>query len=163
MTKICNLLAIVGLISVSLANFGSVSARAMPTNQFMQPMMQFGAIGDTCFPTTTDFFGFPAWYVDLHHKVTSIDKEGKPECNIVIDQISDLWLIAFPIMQIIIMLAGYVAVGFIIWGSILFIKSQGDSGKIMAARGTIRDAVIGLVIAALSIAIIKYVAGQFKG
>lgn len=97
------------------------------------------------------FFGFPPWYACLPK-----DADGHPK----IIKIEDLWLVAFPLIETLIKLAAYTAVGFILWAAIRFIKSQGNPGEIAGARDTIRDAVIGLVICMASVAIVQFWASR---
>jgi len=97
------------------------------------------------------FFGFPTWFACLPKDAT-----GHPKLT----KLEDLWLVAFPVLESAIKLAGYTAVGFVIWGGIRFIKSQGNPGEITAARDTIRDALIGLGICVSSVAIVQFLAGR---
>ena len=110
------------------------------------PLTQFAA----CKPSA--FFGFPSWDACLPR-----GNDGE----IKISKLEDLWLIAFPVVESMIRAAGYISVGFVIWGSIKFIKSQGDPSQIVSGRDTIRDALIGLVICVLSVAVVQFVAGRF--
>ena len=57
----------------------------------------------------------------------------------------------------VIGISSLVAVIFIIYGSILFITSSGDSNKIKKAKDTITYAVIGLIIVGLAEAIVLFV------
>lgn len=109
------------------------------------PVTQFAA----CDPG--NFFTFPTWYACLPK-----DADGHPRIN----QLSDVWLIIIPLIESAIKLAGYVAVGFVIWGGILFVKSQGNPGNIVSARDTIRDAIIGLVICISAVAIVQFMASR---
>lgn len=61
-----------------------------------------------------------------------------------------------------ILFAGLLSVIFIIIGGFSFILSGGDEGKIKQAVGTIRYAIIGLIITILSVVIVQAV-GQFIG
>ena len=54
--------------------------------------------------------------------------------------------------------AGIVAVGFIVYGAMLYVTAQGDSGKIKQASQTITFAVIGLIIVLVAAAITNYIA-----
>ena len=56
---------------------------------------------------------------------------------------------------------GILSVIMIIWGGIRYATSAGDSNKVTAAKNTILYAVIGLVIAIFSYAIINWVMSQF--
>jgi cytochrome bd-type quinol oxidase subunit 2 len=56
-----------------------------------------------------------------------------------------------------IIAAGFLSVVFIFFGGISFILSGGDEGKIKQAVGTIRYAIIGLVITMLAVVIVVIV------
>ena len=135
---------VTALALLGFAALGALSpapARALTA----APVTQFAA----CDAGT--FFGFPTWYSCLPKDAT-----GHP----VVQKLEDLWLIAFPLLESGIKLAGYTAVGFVIWGGIRFIKSQGNAGEITAARDTIRDALIGLVICISAVAIVQFLANR---
>ena len=97
------------------------------------------------------FFGFPPWYACLPK-----DASGGPKLT----KLEDLWLVAFPLLETGIKVAAYVTIGFVLWGGIRFMKSQGNPGEITAARDTIRDAVIGLIICVSSVAIVQFMASR---
>ncbi len=54
---------------------------------------------------------------------------------------------------------GVAAVVMIVFGGVQYILSSGDSNKVTTAKNTIKYAVIGLVLALLSFAIVKIIAG----
>lgn len=75
----------------------------------------------------------------------------------------------YDIMEIInrglayaIIISGFLSVVFIFIGGISFILSGGDEGKIKTAVGTIRYAILGLVITILAVVIVAAV-GKFIG
>ncbi len=55
--------------------------------------------------------------------------------------------------------AGLVAAGFIVYGAINYVMTQGDPGKIKQASQTIAFAIVGLIIVLLAAAITNFVAG----
>ena len=67
-----------------------------------------------------------------------------------------------PIIQAIIGVIGVVAVIFIIVGAVNYTMSQGDPGKVKKARDTILYAVIGLIVALLSFAIVTFILDKMK-
>ncbi len=127
-------------LSVSALVPSPARAASLPT-----PVTQFAACD------AGSFFGFPTWYACLPK-----DSDGHPKLT----KLEDLWLIVLPLLEAAIKLAAYVAVGFVLWASIRFMKSQGNPGEITAARDTIRDAVIGLIICVSSVAIVQFVASR---
>lgn len=64
------------------------------------------------------------------------------------------------IINILLWAIGILSVAFIIWGGIRFIISNGDASKITAARHTIVYAVVGLIFAIFSYAIVQFVTSR---
>lgn len=95
-------------------------------------------------------FTFPTWYNGV--------VDGK--CDIKIDKLNDFWVIVMNFVEILLQLVAYVAAGYIIWGGFKYIKSEGDPGKISEAKSAILNAIIGLVIALASVAIVQFVQGR---
>lgn len=60
---------------------------------------------------------------------------------------ADIWPIAAVVFEDLIMIAAYVALAFVIVGGFQMITSQGEPEKFKNARGTLINALIGLVIA----------------
>lgn len=138
---------VITLFAVLSVAFGASALSAGPARaaSVPAPAVQFAA----CSGGT--FFGFPPWYACLPK-----DADGHPKLT----KLEDVWLIAFPLLETAIKAAGYAAVGFLLWGGIRFIKSQGNPGEITASRDTIRDALIGLVICLSSVAIVQFWASR---
>ncbi|MFN7160158.1 MAG: pilin [Candidatus Gracilibacteria bacterium] len=61
-----------------------------------------------------------------------------------------------------ILIAFVLSVAYILWGGFKFIFSGGDDNKVKQAMGTIRHAIIGLVIV-IGAVFIVYIVGQFLG
>lgn len=55
--------------------------------------------------------------------------------------------------------AGLVAAGFVVYGAINYVLTQGDPGKIKQASQTIAFAIIGLIVVLLAAAITNFVVG----
>lgn len=108
--------------------------------------------------TLSDFLLFPTWYEYL-----SKAKDPTTQiCSPTITGINDVWLIVAAIFEILIRIATFMAIGFIIYGGIQYTTSQGDSKQTNAARNTITSAVIGLVICLLATTIVAFIAESFK-
>ncbi len=84
-------------------------------------------------------------------------KDGSP----VIANFSDFFGIISWLVETILKLASYIALGFVIWGGIKYIKSQGDPSAISAAKNTIVQALGGFVVALAASAIVQFVSGGF--
>ena len=112
-------------------------------------------------PCTRDagsFLGIPRWskYLDAYQP------EGERECYVEFNSLNDVWKIALAIFEILLTLAGYLAVGAIVYGGFVFMFSQGNSQRIQDARNTILYAAIGLVIAFSAKALVNLLAGTFS-
>lgn len=67
------------------------------------------------------------------------------------------------ILNSVIAVVGIVAVIFVVMGGVNFMTSQGDPGKVAKARQTILYACIGLIVCALSFAIVNWTIGIING
>lgn len=65
------------------------------------------------------------------------------------------------VLNAVFVIAGMVAVIFIIIGGIQYSGSAGDPNKVTGAKNTLTYAIIGLVVVALSLLIVNFVIGQF--
>jgi hypothetical protein len=104
------------------------------------------------------FFGLVPWYQYLTLDGTCNVSGGfqvLPESGV-----SDLLLVALAIVDDLLRIAGLVAVGYIIYGGIMYTMSQGSPDQTGKAQNTIINALIGLVIATLSVAIVTFVGNR---
>lgn len=76
-------------------------------------------------------------------------------------QSDDLPSMIKTVINILLFLIGIIAVVAIIIGGIRYTTSNGDSGAIKSAKDTILYAVIGLIVAIMSYAIVNFVVGAF--
>ena len=95
-------------------------------------------------------FTFPTWYKGV--------VDGN--CNIRIQELVQIWVIVMNGVEILLQIVAYVAAGYIIWGGFKYIKSEGDPGKISESKAAIMNAIIGLVIALGSVAIVQFIQGR---
>lgn len=65
------------------------------------------------------------------------------------------------VSTVLVSVLGAIAVIMIIIGGIRYVISQGDSSAVKAAKDTILYAVIGLIVALLSYAIVQFVVSRF--
>jgi len=65
------------------------------------------------------------------------------------------------VVNLLFFILGVIAVIMLIVGGIKFTTSNGDSGQIKSAKDTILYAIIGLVVALLAYAIVRFVLQQF--
>lgn len=98
---------------------------------------------------TRGILGMPTWWRGLGCE------DGKPTLSSPVD----IWKIVLNVIEAVMIIAGYVAVGYVIWGGFKYLTSDGDEGKIKAGRQIITNALIGLTIVFASVAMVNFVAG----
>ena len=96
----------------------------------------------------------PPWYRGLTDS----------DCNIVNpDEVGGIspfiWTIVLNVIEMIMQVVGYVTIAFLIYGGFKYMTAQGEASKIVQAKDTIRNALIGLIIAIFAVAIVNFVAG----
>ena len=113
-----------------------------------------------CNPTSAveNFFGFQPWYACLPKTCPGAGaSDGTPKlCSL-----TDIYKIAIPIVDWIIKGAVFVSAGVMFFMLFKIATSRGNASQYSTAIRGVRDAVIGLVIALLSVAILNFVAGAF--
>ena len=118
--------------------------------------------------TTSGFFGIPPWYkylVVAGRMETKTDPVIGQYCDLksvssFADRTQDLILVAMGILDIVLRLAGMVAVGFVIYGGILYMTSDGDPSRTKDAQQTIINALVGLVIAIIATALVSFIGNR---
>ena len=108
-----------------------------------------------------DFLTFPAWYDGLVDNQTNCELKpiGNESGEVPLRRF--VTLVALNVVEIILQLIAYAAVAFLIVGGFRYLTSTGDPNLMSAAKKTITNAIIGLVIAIFSAAIVNLVAGAF--
>jgi ABC-type Fe3+ transport system permease subunit len=101
------------------------------------------------------FFGLPTWY-----KYLQKSKDSLGNCKIVIVHINDYWLIGLGVIDILLRLIGLISVGFVIYGGIKYIISQGEPDNTRQAQHTIINALIGLALALVASGLVAFVANR---
>jgi len=111
--------------------------------------------------TSHGFLGFPTWYNYLQTTVVpNPDRSGTTSCSITNFTFwppTDFLLIFLAVLDMLLYVAGMIAVVFVIYGGIKYITSQGNPENTKKAQGTIINALIGMVIAILSTTIVNFI------
>lgn len=100
-----------------------------------------------------DFFGFPLWYKYL---------QLNDDCTAQFNSLSDIWLIAAAVIEILLRLGALIAMFFVLFGGIKFIMSSGQPDKTSQARSTAINGIIGLVITVVATVVVRFIAGRFN-
>lgn len=128
------------------------------------PQRAYAAVDTAC--KKNSILGLPTWYEYLN---VAKDSTGSG-CSVVgppgnssnpnVDWSIAIGYIALAILEILLRLASLIAVGYVIYGGFRFITSQGEPENAKAARETVQNAVIGLVIAVIAATVVNFVASR---
>lgn len=117
-------------------------------------------------PTNAVTF-FPAWYDGIYcangNIVSPADSSLAPEGNS--GQRFGTWLtiIAMNIVRMLLYVVGYASLIFIIWGGFKYMTQGDNTSGTVAARKTIQNAIIGLVISIMSVSIVTFIVSRISG
>lgn len=105
--------------------------------------------------------GIPPWYRGITVNEGTADE---PDCIIEAPDNSDgigtfITKIALNVIEIGVVLAGYIAIGFILFGGFQFMTNGANPQVVEKARQTILNAVIGLAIALGAVAVLNLIFG----
>jgi hypothetical protein len=106
----------------------------------------------SCNPGGKSFFGLPHWYQYLSFQQNF---DGTCTPNFVFP--GDILLILLAVLDILLHVAALVAVGAIIYGGFQYLTSQGEPEATKHALSTIINALIGLAITILAVAIVSFI------
>jgi hypothetical protein len=123
-------------------------------------MNLFRVFSDAPANCTHSFLGLHPWfqYLNLNPSDCSINLDLTQSSNW-----NQLWLIGIVILDDLLIIAGAVAVGFIIYGAIRYVTSQGEPENVKAAQNTIFSAIIGLIIALIATNAVNFIGNQLGG
>lgn len=120
-------------------------------------LSRFG-LGAGCNPP--DFFGLIPWYQYLNTDA---------QCNVKNFKVlggnsgSDFVLIGLAMVDNLLRIAGFVAIAYVIYGGILYVTSQGSPEQTGKAQNTIQNALIGLVVAIISVSLVTFLGARIAG
>jgi hypothetical protein len=120
----------------------------------------FSATGASC---QSGFFGLKSWYYYL--KVDgqcNIKDFAGPRGNDINVMGSNFALILLAILDDLLRVAGIVAIAFVIYGGILYVTSQGSPEQTQKAQNTIQNALLGLVIALVAVAMVSFIGSKIR-
>jgi hypothetical protein len=103
-----------------------------------------------CTGGAANFFGFQPWYSCLPKSCPGGTSDGSPK----LCKLTDIYLVIFPIVDWILKAAVFISAGMMFF--MLF-----KIATYSTAISGIRDAVVGLVISVLAVAILTFVVGAF--
>ena len=131
--------------------FDFVAATSLKAYQF------FAAAASSCTPSGS-FFGLPHWYEYLPTNPDPLTGKCLPEAH----SINDFWAIGLAAVDILLRIGGLVAVVYVIYGGFLYMTSQGEPDRTSAAKNTILNALIGVVIILIAIVAVNFIGATIK-
>lgn len=120
------------------------------------PVVARAATAENCSGSSGSFLGFPTWYKYLQPSFNDTTKD----CSVQFDIKQDIPKVLLAVFEIILRVAGLVAVGYVVYGGFMYLISQGEPDRVKGAKTTIINAVIGLAIAISATAIVNLVASN---
>jgi hypothetical protein len=102
-----------------------------------------------------EFFLLPAWWKYLEVNTSN--------CTIIFHVPGDIWLVALAILDILLRVAGMVAVVMIIVAGFRYITASGNTDKAVSARKTALNSVIGLIIAIIASSVVAFLGNSIGG
>lgn len=124
----------------------------------MNYLLLMAAANNPCSGST--FFGLRTWWYYL----PKTDFDGS--CRISHFQVfpsSEIPLVLLAVVDDLLIAAGLIAVGFVIYGGVQYIASQGNPENTARAQSTILNALIGLAISIVAIAFVSFLGNSLGG
>jgi len=112
--------------------------------------------GNACDPNKTAqhaFFGFPHWW----KYVNKGEYDGLGHCLPKVNFPSGIWGVALAVVDMMLYVAGIVAVVSIIIAGISYVTAAGSSDKITSARKRIVNSLVGLAIVIVASATVSFI------
>lgn len=151
-----------------------VASSLFTTAMAMLPNAAYASGPDECF-NSSGFLGFPTWYkyleigpkenLDKNGATISVDPCGiigptatRPDGKKEFSFEKAVPRVALALAEILLRVAGMVAVGYVIFGGFKYMTSQGQPEGVKAAQGTVINALIGLAIAVLAVTVVGFIA-----
>jgi hypothetical protein len=104
------------------------------------------------------FLGLIPWYHYL-----KLDKNCEVVNFNLLGSHSDLLLVVLAVIDDLLRIAGVVAVAFVIYAGFRYVTSQGSPDETSKAQSTITNALIGLAIAMVAVALVSYLGNKLGG
>jgi hypothetical protein len=112
-----------------------------------------------CTVQSNSFFGLPSWWKFVPNTTT----DGLGQCVPDFHFPNDIWAVALAVIDMLLWVAGIVAVISIIIAGVNFITSAGNPENAASARRRLVNALLGLLIALVAIGFISFIGNSIKG
>lgn len=120
--------------------------------------LYFAAVNHAC--ESGGILTFPHWWQYLHKGAF----DNSTNCSVIHFKFpGDLFAVALAILDILIYLAGFVAVVMIVVAGINYMLASGNSEKITSSRKSIINSIVGLAIAMVGAGVVSFIGSVIKG
>jgi hypothetical protein len=113
------------------------------------------------------FFGLVPWYHYLKVQSVTDPLTKRAYCDIpnftLLGGHSDLLLVLLAVVDDLLRIAGVVAVAYVIYAGIKYIMSQGSPDETAKAQSTLVNALLGLALALVAVALVSYLGTHLAG
>lgn len=126
-----------------------ILALAVMLSMFMGALAPSGEVfAEGC---DQEFLGLRPWYYGLTDESCNIESPKSDNYTEAPDKIATfIWTIILNVLVDVFVVAGVVALGFVIYGGYLYLRSGGDVAFATKGRKTLTAALVGLVIVTLA-------------
>ncbi len=97
----------------------------------------------------------PSWY-----KYLDSENDSTGRCSVIFTFPDDVGAILLAVVEILLRVGAFVAIGFIIYGGVLYLTSQGEPDKAANAQKALSNAVIGLIITIVATGVVAFIGGR---
>jgi hypothetical protein len=148
-------------VTVFLALLG-LGALALPAQGVSAVTFGGGAKDSDGKACSSSFLGFPSWFNGLPRKdgTCTIDfPTGDAKTNIS----SFIFMIVLNVIEMALRVVGIAAVGYLIYGGFKYLTSAGSADRVTSGRKIITNALVGLIISFMSVAIVSLISVNIQG
>ena len=125
-------------------------------NHSVAPLSNVATVPANC---SSSFFTLEPWYQYLSVDPKTCDVTNFNSTNILGGS-SPFLLIGLAILDDLIKIAALVAVGFVVYGGIQYVTSQGAPDATKKAQQTIINALVGVVLSIVAASIVSFIGNQ---
>lgn len=141
------------------SKFTILASLMMLASVIATPLLPTPAYAKECAAGSSALTLLPAWYKGLQcdddtGSVLSPKEQGGLQAMI--------FTIVLNVIEALLYIVGYITLAMIIWGGFKYMLGGDNPSKVEAAKKTIINAIVGLIISIFSIVIINVVGGAFK-
>lgn len=123
------------------------------------PLFFGAAQPQVCTMRKPSFFFLPPWWEYL----PTAHFDGLGQCNPDFNFPQDIWAIGFWGLDVLIRVAGFVAVIGVIIAGVTYLTTTGNADKAASARKRLYNSLIGLAIALVATALVSFIGRKLGG